>query len=454
MECSVADGGSHSVHYNWDFAQSTGGVCSNDNVTPCTVANEAADCGGADTCLIAPETGPWHPVKGAFEIAFWALGSNTSGGTPQVTVALSRTGGTNVNNTITLNNDGNWHQYVYNFTGTDTDWVGGGALASLNFTLTATNNSAKSGAAIYVDDVYLGKTETAATGFRDEMVTTLQAINPGSIRLMEGGTMGAPRVHSKGSAAARPDRVRARILQAPATSSMVLPTLPTLMVASGPIRQRTCIRLRISSVRRRGSRSATLSATPTSRPSSTMPVPRSRPIPTSRLFGSSRATRNGTSVVRASASGTARAICGGYGAEAGRNFSIMSTEAASQCPSLASKIHYVIGNQACNAGVVGTAMQGASAAGYPDSQHQPVRRRRRDLLCRQRQQRGLDERQFNRQAAAYANAFFGFVPPYLGPQGTGCINNGGGGDWAIIGSNNTISVYETGPTGYQGPRDY
>jgi hypothetical protein len=55
------------------------------------------------------------------------------------------------------------------------------------------------------------------------------------------------------------------------------------------------------------------------------------------------------------------------------------------------------------------------------------------------------------QATAYANTFFGFVPPYLGPQGTGCINNGGGGDWAFIGTNNTISVYETGPTGYQGP---
>ena len=50
LACSVADGGNHVVHYNWDFAQSTGGVCSNDNVTPCTVANETADCGGAVAC--------------------------------------------------------------------------------------------------------------------------------------------------------------------------------------------------------------------------------------------------------------------------------------------------------------------------------------------------------------------------------------------------------------------
>ena len=99
----------------------TGGVCSDDNVTACTMANESIDCGGSNTCLTAPQAGPWHPVVGAFEISFYAMGSGTSAGTPQVSVsAWPDTGGTNVSHTFTLTNDGNWHQYVYPFTGTDT----------------------------------------------------------------------------------------------------------------------------------------------------------------------------------------------------------------------------------------------------------------------------------------------------------------------------------------------
>ena len=52
-------------------------------------------------------------------------------------------------------------------------------------------------------------------------------------------------------------------------------------------------------------------------------------------------------------------------AEAGRNFSIMAAQAASQCPSLASRIHYIVGNQICNSGVIYSVLTGASAAGYP-----------------------------------------------------------------------------------------
>jgi hypothetical protein len=450
LGCSVADGGSHSVHYNWDFAQSTGGVCSNDNVTPCTVANEAADCGGA-ACLIAPEAGPWHPVKGAFEIAFWALGSNTSGGTPQVTVALSRTGGTNVNNTINLNNDGNWHQYVYNFTGTDTDWVGGGALASLNFTLTATNNSAKSGAAIYVDDIYLGRTETAATGFRDEMVTTLQAINPGSIRLMEGGTMGAPRVALEGLSSCTPGQGAGP--DAPGTCDFQHGPANTANTYGGqwtyssadlyPLANQfgSAPWFSISNAFNDADLKTFIDNACTAL--STYPN-----IPSIWIEQSNEEWNVGSpSFGIRYGSGN----LGGYGAEAGRNFSIMSTEAASQCPSLASKIHYVIGNQACNAGVVGTAMQGASAAGFPIPNTSQYGADDAFYYAGNGNSVASMSGSLTAQATAYANAFFGFVPPYLGPQGTGCINNGGGGDWAFIGSNNTISVYETGPTGYQGP---
>ena len=77
LAIDVADGNSHAVHFGWDYTLSNGGVCSNDNVTPCTIANQSSDCGGSNTCLIAPQI-PWHPIKGSFEIAFYALASNTS----------------------------------------------------------------------------------------------------------------------------------------------------------------------------------------------------------------------------------------------------------------------------------------------------------------------------------------------------------------------------------------
>ena len=178
LAINVSNGASHAVGYDFDRDTTKGGVCSNDNVTPCTIANESSDCGGSNTCLIGPQI-PFHPIKGSFEIAFYALGSNTSTGTPQVEVQLTRNGGVNVNHTFTLTNDGSWHQYVYDFSGTDT----ASSTGTLTFTLTGTNNSAETGATIYIDDIYLGKTTaTNTTGFRPEVLTTLDAINPGSLR--------------------------------------------------------------------------------------------------------------------------------------------------------------------------------------------------------------------------------------------------------------------------------
>ena len=181
LAISVADGNSHSVTAAWDTTGATllGGVCSNDNVTPCTAANQTTDCGSGNSCLLAPQAGPWHPVVGNFEISLYAKGASTSTGTPQLSMTLARPGGTNVSHTWTLTNDAAWHQYTYSFTGTDT-------LASaqnlLQFTLAGTNGSAEASATIYVDDIYLGKTTTSTTGFRPEMITTLQTINPGSLR--------------------------------------------------------------------------------------------------------------------------------------------------------------------------------------------------------------------------------------------------------------------------------
>ena len=189
LAINVADGSSHSVHFSWDqYVVNGGGVCSNDDVTPCTLANENTDCGGSNTCLFAPYSGPWHPVVGPFEVAFYALASSTSTGAPQVSFTLSRSGGVNASHTWTLTNDGNWHQYIYNFTGNDTS---AGTQNPMTFTLTGTNGGAESGATIYVDDAYLGKAAASTTGFRNEMITTLSTMKVGSLRIMDGGTIDA-----------------------------------------------------------------------------------------------------------------------------------------------------------------------------------------------------------------------------------------------------------------------
>ena len=91
---------------------------------------------------------------------------------------LQRTGGVNVSHTWTLTNDGAWHQYTYTFTGKDT----GPNPNGLTYTFSSTNNSAETSATIYIDDAYLGKAASSTTGFRNEVLTTLQAINPGSLR--------------------------------------------------------------------------------------------------------------------------------------------------------------------------------------------------------------------------------------------------------------------------------
>ena len=49
-----------------------GGVCANDAHALHDSERSCIDCGGSNTCLVAPQSGPWHPVVGAFEISFYA----------------------------------------------------------------------------------------------------------------------------------------------------------------------------------------------------------------------------------------------------------------------------------------------------------------------------------------------------------------------------------------------
>jgi hypothetical protein len=452
LACNVADGEDHVVHYIWDLASSKGGVCSSDNVTPCTVAKQTTDCGGGNTCLLAPEAGPWHPVKGAFEIAFWAMGSGTSTGTPKVRVALARAGGTNVSHTFALTNDGNWHQYVYPFTGTDVSWKGGQNQQQLNFTFSTTNTSAEAGATIYIDDAYLGKQAASTTGFRSEFVTTLQALNPGSIRLMGGGTMAASRAALEGLSGCTPGQGAAPdtpgtcdFQHGPANAANTsggqwtyssanlyplanqLGSAPWFSISNA---------FSDADLRTFIDNACTALSTYTRIPSIWIEQSNEE----WNIGSPSYTIRYGSNNL-----GTGPL---GYGGESGRNFSVMRAEATAKCPSSAIKFHYIMGNQLCNAGVIGAAMQGAANAGYPipnTSQYGTAG------ASYYGGNLPAESGSLAAQAAAYATLFFSYIPPYYGKQGKGCINAGGGADWAFIGSNNTESIYETAPNAYNGP---
>src|SRR5271155_707612 len=127
----------------------------------------------------------------------------------------------------------------------------------------------------------------------------------------------------------------------------------------------------------------------------------------------------------------------------------MSAQAASQCPSLASRIHYIMGNQMCNSGVIAGELQGAAAAGYP---------------IPNTSQYGTDDAPYygvsssesgslETQAETYAAAAYALVPGLVGP--TGCIVDNNNlpqySDYGQIGSNNFLNFYETGASGNGAP---
>jgi hypothetical protein len=442
LAINVADGNSHAVHYGWDFTTTNGGVCSDDNVTPCTVANQSADCGSSNTCLVAPQI-PWHPIKGPFEIAFYALGSNTSEGTPEITVNLNRSGGVSTSHTFSLTNDGNWHQYVYNFTGTDS----ASSIGNLFFTLTGTNGAAETGANIYVDDIYLGKTSaTTTTGFRSEVITTLQAINPGSLRFMAYYGLGGNDAQLEGAPGCTPG------------------------LGSGPDAPGTCDFEHGTQFANGDTGWIWLFSSadmyPLAHAVGAVPwITIDNPFTDADLITftnnlcSALSTYNFPSVWIEQSNEEWNSEGGsikyggqnlgqlGYGGEAGRNFSIMSAQAASQCPSLASRIHYIVNNQMCNSGVIAGEIQGAAAAGYP---------------IPNTSQYGTDDAPYYgfsgsesgnlaNQAESYAAAVYALIPPLVGPPGTGCISNGTYSDYGQVGSNNFVNFYETGPSGEGSP---
>ena len=437
----MADGGSHAVHYGWDYTITTGGVCSDDNVTPCTIANESSDCGSGNTCSIASQI-PWHPVKGSFEIAFYALAANSSAGTPAVEVSLVRVpSGVKVSHTFTLTNDSAWHQYVYTFTGTDTDT----SVGNLIFTLTGTNGSAETSATIYIDDIYLGKTENSTTGFRDEVINTLKAINPGSLRYLTYLSLLTNDAGLEGKSGCTPGQGApdtpgtcdfqhgAHYMNGTNAGEWLFSAADMYPLANA-----------VGAV-------PWINIDHTFSDADLITFTNNLCAAFSTYNFASAWIEDGNEEWNGGGSGGKYGSANlgklGYGEEAQRNFSIISSQAASQCPSYASRFHYIMGNQVCNSGIIYGEMQGAAAAGYAmpntsqygtaDATYYGVSSSESGNLAA--------------QAAAYAEAYFSLVPTLVGQPGTGCINNGTiYSDYGTVGSNNFVAFYETGPGAFNG----
>lgn len=123
---------------------------------------------------------PFIQMKGGYTLTFRAKGT---GGTNQVTLGVGRNqpGGKSIhffNQTVTL--APTWNDYSYYFQASNDTGIGGSV--DLSFLLQSS--------AMLIDDVAL--TADAApnnpTAYRDEVVSTLQALNPGILRYMDSGT--------------------------------------------------------------------------------------------------------------------------------------------------------------------------------------------------------------------------------------------------------------------------
>lgn len=109
-------------------------------------------------------------VEGNWICTFWAKGE---GQNPALRVFFRRINGTPkfFDQTINLTNE--WKEYTISFTGADQ-----GDSGTLQFYLTAPNP----GSTVWVDDVWLGNSETQSQFFRPEVVETLKSLNPSYIR--------------------------------------------------------------------------------------------------------------------------------------------------------------------------------------------------------------------------------------------------------------------------------
>jgi hypothetical protein len=189
----VSDGGSHSLEFDGDTETGSVGVCANNMARLCSGDTNCAD---GSTCQLAPYY-PMHPIAGPMAISFWALGSGIGAGAPSVTVSIARdrASWSRVDHSFPLNNDGSWHHYSFTFAGADRPADKG----LWSFFLTASNGSAASGAAVYIDDIFFGPQTGGAGGFRNEVVTTLRTLKPGVLRYMAPSSLTQTDAYFEGS---------------------------------------------------------------------------------------------------------------------------------------------------------------------------------------------------------------------------------------------------------------
>lgn len=175
---NVADGDPHAIDFGMDSYGASVGTCSTDSITLCQ-AN--SDC-GSGTCNKAPNY-PWHPVSGPMTASAYYQAVGTAG-TPTITLSLTRNGSSwgGTSHSCNLTQDGAWHQCVYNFTGADKSTDTG----QLTFTITVQSGAA-AGAMIYVDNAFVGPAGSPTVApWRNDVLTTLQTLNPGTLRFMNG----------------------------------------------------------------------------------------------------------------------------------------------------------------------------------------------------------------------------------------------------------------------------
>ena len=153
----------------WDNVTTgnTPNTCVSHPADICTTNN---DCPSGDTCS-GGVPALQHPVTGNWTFSFYA-NTSSSGATCTGNFYRGSTANSYFSHSTSLTSDGKWHQYTYNFTGTDTSAT---KPAVMNFNFTC------NGGVIYVDDMYLGQSNPT-TAFTSAVISELQAMNVGDVR--------------------------------------------------------------------------------------------------------------------------------------------------------------------------------------------------------------------------------------------------------------------------------
>jgi len=140
-------------------------------------AATAGQSAGVDSYFDSSNTHDFVLLNGSYQITFRAKGA---GGNNQLNVSLGRLipNGNYFNQTLTLTPA--WQDYTLTFTASETPSTAPGTL-DLHFEASGSN--------VLLDDASLtpvSTTSTNPTAFRDEVVNTLTALHPGSLRYMDG----------------------------------------------------------------------------------------------------------------------------------------------------------------------------------------------------------------------------------------------------------------------------